>query len=210
LLILLFRVGARPRQLKRYTPCFDFKRGTDMNRFVACVWLVIGMASLIHAKEWRGIVPLHSTRADVERLLGKPERDRDGILVSYRTLDEIVDVQYAANPQCAAEWPYDSWNVPKQTVTFIRVESKKKETYLSDLKLDLSKFTKEPGDDDIPGSFYYVNELDGLSLRVGEMGNERTLVGAFVYGPNSKDAQLRCKPKGGFKFFPPTISFRDA
>ena len=117
-------------------------------------------------------------------------------LSPYRTPDEIVHVQYAATPQCTAEWPYDSWNIPKQTVTFIRV-APKKETYFSDLKLDLSKFTKEPGDDDIPGSFYYVNELDGISLRVGEMGNERTLVGAFVYGPNSKDAQLAVNQKVG-------------
>jgi hypothetical protein len=27
------------------------------------------------AKEWRGIIPLHSTRADVEKLLGPPPND---------------------------------------------------------------------------------------------------------------------------------------
>jgi hypothetical protein len=179
-----------------------------MNRFVACSCLVINLISLAHAKEWRGIVPLHSSRADVERLLGKPTRDFGVNLVSYRLPGETVDIQYAANPQCIDEWPYDSWNVPRQTVTFIRV-APKKETYLSELKLDLSQFTKEPGDHDIPNSFYYINEPDGISLRVSEIDKTRTLVDAFVYGPQSADARLRCKPKGGFKFFPPTISFRD-
>src|SRR2546423_15604886 len=116
--------------------------GVDMNRFVASSCLAIIMVSLVHAKEWRGIVPLHSTRADVEHLLGKPKQDFEGILVSYRLPTETIDIQYAANSQCTAEWPYDSWNVPKQTVTFIRV-APRQETYLSDLKLDLSRFTKE-------------------------------------------------------------------
>jgi len=130
--------------------------GADMNRILACICLVINLVSLIHAKEWRGIVPLHSTRTDVERLLGKPTQDFEGILVSYRLPTETIDIQYAANPQGTAEWPYDSWNVPKQTVTFIRA-APKKETYLSDLKLDLSKFTKEPGDYDVPSHFYYIH-----------------------------------------------------
>ena len=35
--------------------------------FALCLYC----AELVQAKEWRGIVPLKSTRADVERLLGK-------------------------------------------------------------------------------------------------------------------------------------------
>src|ERR1700737_317169 len=46
----------------------------------------------------------------------------------------------------------------------------KKKRILSDLKLDLSKFTKEPGDYDVPSHFYYINELDGFSISVHEMG----------------------------------------
>jgi hypothetical protein len=168
------------------------------------------IVAVANAREWRGIVPLHSTRADVERLLGKPAQDFDGTLVSYRLPAETIDIQYAANPQCTEEWPYYSWNVPKQTVTFIRVAPRGKETLLSELKLDLSKFTKERGDSDVPTHFYYINESDGFSLSVHEMDGARTLVGAFVYGPPSSEAGLRCKPKGGFKMFPPTISFRDA
>jgi hypothetical protein len=103
----------------------------------------------------------------------------------------------------------DSWNVPKPTVTFIRV-APRKETYLADLKLDLSKFQKERGDYDVPTHFYYINESEGFSISVHEMlNNSGALIGAFVYGPESKDARLRCKPKGN-KFLPPTISFRSA
>jgi len=179
-----------------------------MTRILMSGLLIITIISAANAKEWRGIVPLHSTRADVERLLGKPKQDFEGILVEYQLSTETIDIQFAANPQCKEEWPYSSWDVPKHTVTFIRV-APTKETFLSELKLDLSKFTKEPGDYDVPSHFYYINESDGFTVSVQEMG-AGTLVGAFVYGPPSSEARLRCKPKGGFKLFPPTISFRDA
>jgi hypothetical protein len=41
-------------------------------KLISMVALCLYCAMLVQAKEWRGIVPLKSTRADVERLLGKP------------------------------------------------------------------------------------------------------------------------------------------
>jgi hypothetical protein len=91
-----------------------------IGRSCTCMILILSIFSAAPAKEWRGIVPLHSTRAEVEKLFGPPRDPRDdldGILVSYHLPDVILDIQYAANPGCAEEWPYDSWNVPKGTVT---------------------------------------------------------------------------------------------
>lgn len=44
--------------------------------FVIC--LIVLPYSLIvpNTKEWHGIAPLHTTRAEVERILGKPGTDR--------------------------------------------------------------------------------------------------------------------------------------
>jgi hypothetical protein len=43
---------------------------------LACLMiLLLAVMSEAFAKEWRGITPLKSTRADVERLLGKPNSD---------------------------------------------------------------------------------------------------------------------------------------
>src|ERR1044072_1501052 len=44
-----------------------------MLRVILVVAFVIGLAWDISAKDWRGLVPLRSTREDVERLLGVPQ-----------------------------------------------------------------------------------------------------------------------------------------
>lgn len=43
-----------------------------MRRLLLCASLVLLYTSSVAAKDWRGILPLHSTRADVEALLGPP------------------------------------------------------------------------------------------------------------------------------------------
>jgi hypothetical protein len=54
------------------------------------------------AKEWRGIIPLHSTRADVEKLLGPPPNDEAALYQpsdnrSIHNLDEeVVTIFYLA------------------------------------------------------------------------------------------------------------------
>lgn len=45
----------------------------------ACSILTFCVADSTQAQGWRGIKPLHSTRADVERLIGPPMTQNDGI-----------------------------------------------------------------------------------------------------------------------------------
>src|SRR4026207_2045790 len=45
-------------------------------------------SSTADAKEWRGIVPLRSTRADVERLLGRPPDPYDEIFGPPQDADD--------------------------------------------------------------------------------------------------------------------------
>lgn len=47
--------------------------------------------------EWRGLVPLRSTRSDVERLLGKPAIHPTAF-ENYNTETERVDVIYSPGP----------------------------------------------------------------------------------------------------------------
>jgi hypothetical protein len=53
-----------------------------------CLMLLLTASS--QAKEWRGIIPLKSTRADVERLLGKP-----GAHGRYQFENERAVIDYA-------------------------------------------------------------------------------------------------------------------
>jgi len=48
---------------------------TNMRKLATLILLfaVVCIAVKVNAEPWRGIVPLKSTRLDVERLLGKPQ-----------------------------------------------------------------------------------------------------------------------------------------
>ncbi|HLM24214.1 MAG TPA: hypothetical protein VK274_04115 [Pyrinomonadaceae bacterium] len=41
-----------------------------MRKFLPIILLILVPTSTALAKDWRGILPMHSTRADVEALLG--------------------------------------------------------------------------------------------------------------------------------------------
>lgn len=90
----------------------NFKVATQL-ALVAGVLLFISQAAA--AKPWRGIVPLHSTRAEVERLLGPPTLEEYG----YRFEDEMATITYSSRA-CEEGLP-GGWNVPLNTVVEIRV-----------------------------------------------------------------------------------------
>src|SRR5258706_11350897 len=81
--------------------------------------LVIVAAGLSYGKDWHGVVPLHSTRADVERLLGpskKPAKDYSSI---HETEREVVLVEYSTGEPCSGG--ANKWKVPRGTVLSISV-----------------------------------------------------------------------------------------
>ncbi len=148
----------------------------NLQHITVAMAIVLGVVSNSSAKAWRGIVPLKSTRADVERLLGPST----GEPPTYYLPENTVYVQYS-RCRCGDKCKDDEWNVPPDTVTLIRV-GVKGEVKLVDLKLDLSDFQKEPGDNDLPDHFYYVNRKQGLSIEVG-----RGYVGSYTYFPSAKE-----------------------
>ena len=84
------------------------------------IFLVLGLNSIAQGKDWRGIAPLHSTRADVERLLGPPV-DEGNLIALYRTKDEAVQVFYAAGTPCKPDTVHGGWAVPPDTVVKLTV-----------------------------------------------------------------------------------------
>jgi len=160
------------------------------------VFLSTMLTSLVYcsAREWNGIVPLKSNRADVERLLGNSS---DGI---YHYGKQIVDVEYARFP-CGHKnppgWhePPPGWNVPVYTVTAIRVSLGKDIVPLESLPYDLNKFVKVRGDRDLPQHFYYTNDADGFAIEFFDFGGkEGSLVRAFLYTPTANEEKgFRCK-----------------
>jgi hypothetical protein len=132
-------------------------------------------------KGWRGIVPLHSTRADVEQLLGPPPPPpKDGTwlytpnpdMPLYFFDDEDVRIGYmtdafAERMSCSA--------YPNDTVIGVVVYLKK-QPLLSDLRIDESKFeTFDPSTPQNIGYKAFVNTTDGTYIctaggKVNELG----------------------------------------
>ena len=159
-------------------------------RIMRFVYFLVGalitVAAYPHAsaKDWRGIVPLKSTKADVERLLGAATGDPPRYYLSENT----VYFSYA-ECGCSESCQNNNWNVPPGTVISIRV-GVKGVVKLADLNLDLTHFQKWPGDDDVPGSFVYVDKEDGFAVEGGG-----AFVSPLIYMPGAKDDRLRCPRK---------------
>jgi hypothetical protein len=138
--------------------------------YCICLLLVVGGAC--QAKNWRGLVPLHSSREDVEKLLGPPPPPpSDGSWLyslhagrSVYILDEGEIYIVYANGKIP-EWNDCAGKVPEGTVLLITVKPKKEMT-LDDLHLDGKRLKAFDGSK--PGKIGYQGYLDseaGIGVR---------------------------------------------
>lgn len=145
-------------------------------------------AGSVQAKAWRGIEPLHSTRADVERLFGSKVVRCGGSACIYDLSEEIIFVLYATDSSCKNDDATTAWKVPVGTVIEIGVRFKE-DKLLSDLQFDLSKFERVE-DEHLPGWIYYVNLDEGVRIE----GGLKT-ASSVTYFQSAKDNYLRCPSK---------------
>lgn len=138
-----------------------------------CLCLILFISVTSYAKGWRGIIPFHSTRADVERLLGSPPPPPvDGRIFytpdkgsSIYSLDEGDILIVYANDKVPAAVPCLG-KIPIDTVLLIEVTTKK-EMRLSDLPVNQSRLAKfDPSNP--PGMGYegYLDDEEGIVIRV--------------------------------------------
>jgi hypothetical protein len=152
---------------------------------IECTYLILTLIGMAHAKEWRGIVPLHSTRADVERLLGKPQLDRVET-AHYELGAERVMIIYITK-RC--EGATDGWRVPAGTVAGVWVSYPGERPKFASLKLNETKYNKVQ-EGDYLDVVTYRNDEEGIAYDVNEpMGS----VDLVRYYPSAKDNNyLRC------------------
>ena len=147
--------------------------------------VALTLAPATPAKEWRGITPLRSTRAEVERLLGPPEPasvySESGSV--YVTEGERVSIIYSRRP-CDY-----GWRVPLDIVISIFVRPKKPPK-LSDLKLDEKRYERRR-DYNVETIRYYIDPGAGINYTVESPGDVVTAV--EYYAPLGDEA-LRCQP----------------
>lgn len=129
-------------------------------------------------------MPLRSTRADIERLLG-PSASPCKNLCTYETKNEIVIVRYSGEP--CDEKTANRWHVPPDTVIELTVNLAETPR-LADLRLNRKKF-KKTLDPELHGYYTYTSEDKGLSYSVTDDGR----VFSIDYFANRKNEEaLRC------------------
>lgn len=152
-----------------------------MTRALGLVFFILFLPQISVAGDWRGIVPLRSTRADVERLLGQPTQ---GSRTVYVTSDEKVEVTYSQIP-CDY-----GWRVRLDTVISFSVYPNTLPK-LAELKLLESKYSKRK-DPHLNSIYYYMDEAEGITYTIDV---ERGEVKAVEYYPSAKDKRLQCPPQ---------------
>ena len=155
-----------------------FKNMRAICFFIVSLITGLGSANICAGRDWRGVVPLGSTRDDVIRLLGTPKQSTDHAFY-YSLRDEIAVIWFQSGP-CDAFGM--GWNIPYGTVTEIGVIPKanyKKEKFLSVDKFEVQDVNA--------GFVYYTNSTAGFSV---ETLND--IVTSLEYGPMAKEDHRRC------------------
>jgi hypothetical protein len=151
---------------------------------IGLILLIFASLLLTQQKGWRGIVPLHSTRKDVERLVGTPKASR---ATTYVMKDGRITVFYS-DGVCKNDGTID-WNVPPDTVVNLKFEPNHG-LMIADLDMDMAKFERL-NDPHAQIAVHYYSKEEGIriSARLLRAGEE---VQYIIYEPASKDFHLRC------------------
>lgn len=147
-------------------------------------FVILLCAATAEAKGWRGIVPLHSTRSQVEQLLGLPTEQTNPYSVVYKTPNETVFIYYAKGRPCGIGEKYSRWRVAPNTVIEISI-TPIPELLVSQFATDESRYKKLTVGH--LSESRYVNASEGEALTV--LGNE---VRSIDYFPAADDSHLAC------------------
>jgi hypothetical protein len=150
---------------------------------IFCTCLLLCITSAIQAKGWRGITPLQSSRADVERLLGTPTKKVNQEAYLYNFGNEVVVVLFQSSTCDTGLGRFGfGWNAPPGTVTNIGVIPLKN-VPVAEI-IDVKEFRKDEGGLNF---IYYIQGDEGLTVETLD-GN----VVRIIYESTAKDESRRC------------------
>jgi hypothetical protein len=134
----------------------------------------------VKGQDWQQIVPLKSTRVEVEHLLGSATGAYFG---EYELKQGSLFIEYSSGP-CKPERK-GGWNVPRDVVIMVHFTPKHR-TRIADLKLDPKKFRKVV-DHHVIGALYYVNDEEGITYAV-----QSGKIDFVEHHPAKRDEHLYC------------------
>jgi len=147
---------------------------------LSLLFLILTNQFNVKGQDWRKIVPLKSTRDEVERILGATTTV---YFAEYELKEGSLFIEYSSGP-CRAERK-GGWNVARDVVIMVNFTPKHR-TRIADLKLDPKKFRKIV-DDHVIGVLYYVNDEEGITYQV-----QNGRVDFVEYHATKKDEHLYC------------------
>lgn len=160
---------------------------------VCAVWLLVAETA-VSAKDWRGFVPLKSTRADVERVFGVQKQASEP-MVLYKLPNELVVFHFQTFDCDSKLGKFGlGWNVAMGTVVEIGVIPRgihRKDEY---------KLSSDVNVDDRGGGLvYYTDNAAGWSVETYQ-----NLVTLIEYYPEASQNNLQCPriQEGIIDFFP--------
>ena len=159
-----------------------------MRKLILIILMVLIAATSVAAKDWRGIFPLKSTRAEVERIFGLPKATKDRLVINnghwvYFLNQEEVHFVFAVDgfpgeSKCAT-------HVAEGTILRIDVRPII-QPLVSSLDIDERKFRKfDPTFGQDPDAVAFINEEDGLLIQTS-----KGKVSEMIYVPSRSDRQL--------------------
>jgi hypothetical protein len=138
---------------------------------------------------WKGILPLKTSRAEVENRLGRPEVDDDGYY-RYKTDDAFIRVNYSCTPCQDSKFGRGQYKVATGTVLDYYVIPKDRKVF-SNLELKRDTYIRDTSGD-VQNNVLYVNKDNSVIVSIHlQEGTE--YVGRIYYNPRSADAKaLKC------------------
>lgn len=152
-----------------------------LSKAILSAFVLLGGLQSVYAKEWRGLVPLQSTRSDVIRLLNQCSDQKEACRFTLET--ERVHILFsgglpAGDSECAAR-------LTSEVIVFIEVQPQVK-LKLADLSLDKRNLTQFSPSATIKAGLKGYRSSDGLVL---SLYKDKIL--QIIYVPNEADRQ-RC------------------
>jgi hypothetical protein len=160
--------------------------------FTLCYSVVSSTSGAVQFEKtlWsKKVLLLQSTRADVEKLFGKPIGQHYD--VTYDLVDGTLYIEYYGNDHCTPRYGLAAdWDIPEWTVTEITYRPHRPPKFDAS-KLNLKAFQKARLNPEVPDLVSYVNDQQGVEYTVelnGTLNNVR-------YFPGSSYDRLRCPKK---------------
>jgi hypothetical protein len=140
---------------------------------------------------WKGIKPFHTSKKEVDKLLGKAGEDAYGYY-RYTTPEAEFEFNYSQEPCSSAQQGRGKYNLPANTVLSYRVVLKNRPK-VAQFEFDRKKFHRETSGH-VLNLASYVRKDNTVSILVAIEKDTEEYVREIAYGASTEEMEkLECK-----------------